>query len=151
MAPVKPKIEDWARLAAFIDGEGCIEIFRQVNTHRKPKLHASHRLRIVVTNTDPRLPKWLQQRFGGKACPLKDRRSRRPCFQWKTFGEEAEVILRGCLPFFVIKREQAEIGIALRETYTKKDSLRGRLPEGVVEIRENYREQLKQIRRPKVA
>lgn len=151
MAPEQPKIEDWARLAAFIDGEGCIDIPRQVNTHRKPLLHISHRLRVTVTNTDPRLTQWLKATFGGKTYAMKRQNRSRICFQWKVFGKEAESLLRSCAHLLVIKKEQADIAFALRETYTKKAKLKGRISVAVVDFRENCRQRLKVLRNPQAA
>jgi hypothetical protein len=102
---------DWARLAAYIDGEGCISVTRVV-MKGKPRLY----LQVVVTNCDFRLLEWIGNRFGGavQERPTNNIRKGRwsRSFRWITTNKVAAKILEGCLPFFVIKREQAEIGLA---------------------------------------
>src|SRR5215831_11831464 len=52
---------DWARLAAFIDGEGCIYIvsFSEKGKHKSKR----HQISISITNTDGVLPLWLKNTF----------------------------------------------------------------------------------------
>src|ERR1700724_1637188 len=118
----KPTQIDWAGLAAFIDGEGTIVII-------KARLHYTQ-LVIRVANTDPRLPLWCKQVFGGKVYASSPSRSglstRRNFYSWATQSQKAEDILRECLPHFLLKREQAEVALAYRETFRHR---KGRTPE----------------------
>lgn len=106
---------DWARLAAFIDGEGCIDICGGGGNGRG---HKPTFLRTFVCNTDPRLIMWCQRTFGGtvRGKPRADRLRHKPCWQWAVCSNVAVSILQGCLPYFIIKREQAEIGMAYQAT-----------------------------------
>ena len=54
---------DLARLAAFIDGEGCIGI--SSGPRRGRMAVRQHSLIVTVTNTDLRLFRWLTNVFGG--------------------------------------------------------------------------------------
>lgn len=105
----KPTEIDWARLAAFIDGEGCIRI-------------ADHRARrgqhmdFQISNTDSRLIIWLHDTFGGSFCERKHAiNSRSRVWVWYIASDAAAEALQNCLPFFVMKRDQAEQAIAFQK------------------------------------
>lgn len=106
---------DWARLAAFFDGEGCISICTATGNRRG---HTQWFLRAFICNTDPRLIMWCHERFGGvvRGKPREDRKRHKPCWEWIVVANVASAILTGCLPYFIIKREQAEVGLAFQAT-----------------------------------
>jgi hypothetical protein len=112
-----PSPVDWARLAAFIDGEGCI-----IMQPRKRKNAAvTFFLKISVTNIDVRLPIWLAETFGGKwyRCNPEgydESRGRRVGYRWMSGAAHAAWVLHNCHQYFIIKREQADIGLQLQET-----------------------------------
>lgn len=111
----KPTREDWIRLAAFIDGEGSILI----NERRSAKrTNWGSWLRVVIANTDPRLPRWLLLTFGGTIVVARRRakENHRYAIKWHVSCRQAEELLRECLPFLLIKKEQAEIALAFQET-----------------------------------
>lgn len=66
-------------------------------------------------------------------------------------AEQKSYLLRSCAHLLVIKKEQADIAFALRETYTKKAKLKGRISVAVVDFRENCRQRLKVLRNPQAA
>lgn len=116
MEQATPNREDLIRLAAFIDGEGCIEVKPISRKTVKGRIH-TFTLALAVYNTDPRMPRWCADVFGGHVYCEKSPAVRcMPLYSWKVTCRDAERILRLCLDFFVIKREQAEIGIQFRET-----------------------------------
>ena len=103
-----PSQIEWAMMAAYIDGEGCIRI-----RTTPQKRGRSTGLLVVVSNNDPRLMQWLTERFAGFVSV----RVMPHCkgvvyYNWVVNGRHAEWVLRGCLEFFVIKRDQAEIGLS---------------------------------------
>jgi hypothetical protein len=114
---------DWARLAAYIDGEGYIGIANQVH---RPPFQGRGRYAyatIIVANTDPRLSEWLYKNFGGsvqqrKANPLfKGKPTNwKACFSWVLCNQRASLVLQHAMPYFIIKREQAELAIAFQAT-----------------------------------
>jgi hypothetical protein len=109
--------QDWIRLAAFIDGEGSIYI-KPLQT----KSARYNQLVIHIANTDPRLPCWCQETFGGKVyrCDSNQRLNgdqQKIAYSWRIFSKNAENIIRGCLPYFLLKREQAEVALAYRATF----------------------------------
>jgi hypothetical protein len=111
---------NWARLAAFIDGEGCISITR---SKRKGYTNLQYHLEVIVSGTDPRLHEWLQNNFSGAVYLIKNAvtsyRSNKVCQSWRMFNTRAVVILEHCLPYFIMKREQAEIGLAFMRLKVK--------------------------------
>lgn len=135
---------DWARLAAFIDGEGHIALNQNMMSNGKPYAY----LRVVVTNTDPRLIVWCQRLFGGGICrQTRVQLNQQNCFKWTATCRHAEAILQGCLPYFVLKRDQAEIGLAFQATV--RYHRWNRRPLEVDQLRADYRAQLLAARAPK--
>jgi len=118
---------DWAKLAAYIDGEGCIQIHRQRQYSKKvqPNWRPHYIVQVSVTNTDPRLVVWCRERFGGYIV-LKSH-EKRQCFGWYVHSARCAWVLENCLPHFVMKKAQAEIAIAFRKTYDRKYIGRGRM------------------------
>lgn len=106
---------DWARLSAYIDSDGHISI---ASAGRKQKSGARRRyLRVAVTNTDPRLIRWLVSVFGGAVSRYsRTNPKHRFTMKWHASCRQAEAILQRCRPFFIAKREQAEIAIAFQQT-----------------------------------
>ena len=140
LALANPTEIDWARLAAYIDGEGAILINRFAG--QSPSERKRMWLRVIVCNTDPRMPQWCLKTFGVGSVVLSDRRRKeqhRQSFRWQISCETAELILRGCFPYFIIKREEAEIAFAFQETLLGP----GRpVPRETRELREQLRAQL---------
>lgn len=105
---------DFARLAAFIDGEGGI--YLKPASSFKGKYKTLY-LSVCVINTDPRLVQWCVRNFGGKIQRrYKKATMSRDCFEWEVFCKDAELILRACLPYFIIKKGLAELALAHQAT-----------------------------------
>lgn len=112
----EPTATDWARLAAYIDGEGAVLLNRyRDGRHNRMDMW----LRLTVVNTDPRLPMWIFNTFGVGRFTISDKcrkSTHRQAYRWQCSGKAAEGILRACYQFFIIKREHADIALAYRET-----------------------------------
>lgn len=112
---------DWGRLAMAIDCEGMIDI----HTHRQfrphlGRVHETHYVRIVIVNTDPRLALWCKSTFEGCAnVEVKNNPKWRNTLKWYVSSRKAVAILRGCMPYFMLKREQAETALAFQETVSR--------------------------------
>jgi hypothetical protein len=108
---------DWARLAAYIDGEGSIYITE--STRRRPG-RADHRVMAVticVVNTDPRLIRWCKENFGGNTGVMHKKVKRhRTSWAWRIASGSAVNVLKGCYQYFIVKKEQADLAIAFQET-----------------------------------
>jgi hypothetical protein len=143
---LNPSELKWAQLAAFIDGEGSI-LFTE--RHYKGKPYVGMYIRVVIANTDPRLPRWCSENFGG-VFVVGDRRRKpnhRLAYKWHVSCRHAEWVLRGCLPHFVLKKEQAEIALAFQETIRPSAKGRGAsLPEAVWNHRKALKEELHKLR-----
>lgn len=108
---------DWARLAAYIDGEGCIRIagVKGSTPYSRRVLYVE----VSIANTDLRLTDWLKKTFGGSVY-VNNRRLDKPNWAqssaWVVGSRWAAALLEGSLPYFVIKREQAEVALAFQAT-----------------------------------
>ena len=115
---------DWARLAVLIDGEGYIGIATAYSRKRnwaRPHLY----LDVRVVNTDPRVAEWCAANFGGKVYLNKRKAGHEKwstAIHWAVSCNKAEAVLRGCLPYFLIKREQAEVALAFQATIDRAKS-----------------------------
>jgi hypothetical protein len=132
-------------MAAFIDGEGSILI----NTQKAKKVTRGWYLRVTVANTDIRLLMWCKERFGGavrEANAAKyygEHKNYKNAYHWSLGGYPGAWVLRNCLPFFVLKREQAEIGIALQESIGPRSQGRKKvLSDETIEHRRNLKKRL---------
>lgn len=94
---------DWIRLAAFVDGEGCITG------------NQSTRVVIHVANTSTALMRWLADCFGGSVHKRKDRTStnNKQAYLWTVVGVLAADVLFRIRPYLIIKGEQADIAMRL--------------------------------------
>lgn len=113
-AVIQPTEIDLAMMAAYIDGEGCIATTIASTTKWK---NPSLSIELSVHNTDPRLMDWCQKRFGGRIYKtVHSRKDWMDSYGWKVSCKQAKEVLEQCLPYFIIKREQAELAIALEST-----------------------------------
>lgn len=114
---------DWARLAAFIDGEGHVGIGYAV--HKDPKFEGARQkyeyVRVSICNTDARLIEWLAANFGGSVRTRTQPRNTKwkTGFWWIVSSRQACALLERCLPHFILKRERAELALALQATMNR--------------------------------
>lgn len=142
-----PSPIDWARMAAYIDGEGSVLINTQQS---KAKAIPSGRfyLRVTVANTDVRLMTWLKNTFGGtfkdaNTAKYYEGKNWKTAYHWGASATRAAWVLHNCLPYYIIKREQAEIGIQLQLSMSKFTRGAGKtLPIELVEERKELKRNL---------
>lgn len=140
MVPVRT---DWARLAAYIDGEGSIQIRLQEKARKR--VTPVHELSITVCSTDPRLPQWCKELFGGSVTPRRKENSKKQSFLWVCKSRKAEGILLRCKKFFLIKGEHAAIALAFRKSFSIARNGHGPVPVEVVHEREDFRMKLSSL------
>jgi hypothetical protein len=111
-------------LAAFIDGEGSVEL--SVN-HDRRRGKSYERFWVVITNTHLPTIQWIALTFppGNMtvAMPAGERNGRRrlkTLYQVKwTHQASARELLHGVLPYMITKREKAETVLAWIESRPK--------------------------------
>lgn len=107
--------EKWSYLAGLVDGEGCISISKQVNNYnnRGRADYVQYGFRISIANTSLRLMKWLMHTFGGVYYLKREATVKHSAaYEWRPKGRgNNEELLLGILPYLVIKREQAKVGL----------------------------------------
>lgn len=118
----EPTPLDWARLAAFIDGEGSIRVGRQIKNKATQMRWPIYSLLVAVDNTDLRLMSWLTSLWGGTIDTSHMAKAlrglRKPVYRWRVTKDQRRVVLEGCLPYFILKRKQAELGLQMLLTTT---------------------------------
>ncbi len=102
---------DWARLAAFIDSEGTIYVNSRTT---KSSGSVQHCLSLSVPNVSMALMGWLRSTFGGSIA-LRDQRTGRPCYGWRVNGSRVAELLTHCLPYLVLRGEQALIALQFQQ------------------------------------
>jgi hypothetical protein len=133
---------DLARLAAFIDGEGCIGI----HEHKRKGGRSTFYVRLEISNTDPRLAVWCKHTFGGSYQTAKRPISPRARlkFPWGCVSKTATSLLRLCTPFLILKQEQADIALAFQAT-VKRVGVKGHSVE-VIAYRRLLKEKLSRLK-----
>ncbi len=107
----------WSYLAAMIDGEGNICIWRtQARAHdyeTSGKTYGSFNMRLHIANTSTILMKWLISNFGGVYHLKKEATDKHKAgYEWRPKGENnTKKMLLGILPYLVIKKEQAVVAL----------------------------------------
>ena len=128
---LKPTVYDWCRMAAFLDGEGCLNI----NTCSPSKLR--YIVKITLVNTNYALSAWALETFGGN---VTYRDHNNPKWKvvsvWSCTAARAAWIMHNCLPWFILKRAQAVLLMELQENIDGTRQGRGRRVEpGALEKR----------------
>lgn len=118
----EPSATDRAYLAAFMDGEGCIN----VQSHTNRSGYTQYYLSVAAYNTCPDVIDWIHDRFGGRVSRSEPYgRARHPLFTWRATSGEACAILKMVLPYLIIKKERASIAVELHEHIQSKHPGRG--------------------------
>lgn len=122
-------------LAGIIDGEGTFYIGRKFN-HR-----------IVVVNTDERIIRWLRDNIGGLVYSRKNVKNPTWKIKYEWIIERAKVteITKAILPFLVGKKEQAEVMIKFRESFTRTRGNRKSVPKEILNFRAQCYEDMKKF------
>jgi hypothetical protein len=138
----KPTEVDWARLAAFIDGEGSIVI------NKAGKNGTRFTVRISISNTDPRLIHWIKNTFGGSVCIHRvSNPKHRDSMKWDAACREAQTILQNCYQYLIIKREQADVALAYYETVPTQCMGSTRIKPEVIEKRQELRDKISRLKK----
>lgn len=130
--------ERWLAWAAgFFDGEGCIGV-QKARDGRRPNSRMNYLLNIQIGQNDRRPLDEFAHRFGGQAWVRPATGRQRESFYWRATSKVAASVLRALVPYLLVKRQTAEMGLRF---YDERPSLpRGRipLPDGEMFRRELY-------------
>lgn len=118
---LKPIVYDWCRMAAFIDGEGTVDI----NTCGSKA--DRYIVRVLIGNTNPNLVIWLKRTFGGNVIYRVNRNPKaKNSYIWSCTAARASWILYNCLPWLLLKGQQAQLMMELQENIDTTRQGRGR-------------------------
>lgn len=138
-----PEIEI-ARLSAFIDGEGSLSLTPSGRDRR----YQYRQVRVVIGQADVRLMEYLFSTFGGRYAQGSGG-TNRPMYYWMTEATYACALLQRCLPYFVMKREQAEVLLEYHSTVSINN--RRPIPKEMAEQRETLKSRLTLLKHPERA
>ena len=141
-------------LAGSIDGEGCVSIQKSKPRRNCGYPYGRFDLMLSIENTDLRLMEWLKRNFGGRIWTSRKRLKANHKFElhWRINSNKAAVLLEACLPFLVIKKEQARIAIAFQKTKHSELQRQAngqimRLDSHIFEERQKYYDKMKVLNR----
>src|SRR5579859_67774 len=131
---------DFARLATWIDTEGCLLIIPS----GKARKNTYHAARINVVQSCEAPMRWLKDTFGGNY-HKGGGGTNSQMWYWHVNGADIDEILARCMPFFLVKGRQAQLILEYRRTLGK-----GRTPLTVETIlqREIIRKELRFVKCP---
>ena len=105
-----PTDTDWAYLAAYIDGEGCVTI----NQHGSCQLE--------IASVSPHVLDWIADTFGGTVGRL-NMQTRRSMFRWRLYGSSLRTLIPSITPYSKVKRDQL-LGVVEFYDYPPKSERR---------------------------
>lgn len=125
--PKEYTVAQLAYLAGMIDGEGCFLIGAYA---KNPKTGTPHfHTQIQLSSTDEVLIDWLVNNFGGRksfySAKQTPKNSRRAIHRWTIWSDGVKHLCEVMMPYLVIKKEQAEIMIQMRNTFERTRMQKG--------------------------
>ena len=95
-------------LAGFIDGEAWIGVTKK---HK----NCEYILSIAVANTNKDVLKCFKKYFEGSIVKQHRRKKYKIMYTWKIQARKAEYFLKEIFPYLIVKKEQAKLGLKLRD------------------------------------
>lgn len=133
------KATDYAYLAGFFDGEGCVYISKTSAT--------TYTLYVMISQAKGDVLGWLHDEFGGSLTHKRHSvTNERKYWCWKISGAIAEDFLHRIYPYVIQKSKEIDVAFRLCEhkrAYSLK-SLAGLKQQGTIERVLREREQMKQ-------
>jgi hypothetical protein len=125
--PEESQATDWAYVAGFVDGEGCIAVVRSFVRSRERYVYG---VCVVVANRDREVLDWMQRTWGGWVVAVSARQGRaRACWNWRSpTGLSASPFLTGIRPWLRIKRPQCDNALVMIDLLQRGRRTLGRAP-----------------------
>ena len=134
----------WA--AGLFDGEGSLGVYRHTQYHGGKKYVGLHLIvKLAMCNQQ------AVEKFGEIVGEGKVNQSPRPTnsgrlvWTWNTGGVRAGLVLTKLLPYLVVKREQAELGLVFR-AIVRKNSRGLRTPPELIQRQSEIADSIKQLK-----
>jgi hypothetical protein len=151
---LKPNSYDWARLAAYRDGEGSINFAARKATGDSKSITLLGR--VQVTNTFGPLIVWCCDTFGmrfhiqkrNSQAEIARERNWKECYFSTATSYRACWILHNCLPWFIVKAEQAKLVMDHQESIGPDVWKRGsgvQTPHNILDYRAGLRKRLQNL------
>ncbi len=127
--------QDWAYVAGFFDGEGYIGLAKNKRKYRDNTDNCYWSLNIMISNTDIRVIKHLQNLLGGftslKTIPASPKgKLHKPQHNFYTLTikkkEHRLAFIKGILPYAIIKKDQLILALAYIAYMEKNGHIGGR-------------------------
>lgn len=127
-------------IAGFFDGEGSVSIaFRQPQGGWR--VSPSYVLQVAIAQIDPRPLIAIQERYGGR---IYHSGVGRRTWAWNVSARKARPFLEAVLPYLIVKRRDAEIGLAFLDISRRQGLHVPPTPERTAQ-REAFRRELVEI------
>ena len=136
---------DIGRIAAFIDGEGCIGLIKTVHPNNQYDLYTPH---IEVINTNKYLCNWLVKITGIGCSRSKGNRrntKHKMAYIWRLAVDEMIPLLTIIGPHLLLKNRQAVLLIDYLKLPRKCGGYNRFIPDEVVQQREIIYQELKEL------
>ena len=147
-----------AYIAGFVDGEGCICIYKRKRRYKNQGFE-NYTCSIKIANTDKRIMDWFKNSFGGNLYKrVYDSTNQKNAYCWELVADIGMQFVQKIVPYLKVKRKQAELLLEFRKTFNggSYDYLEVKLANGghgirkavkkeVVERRENIYQQLRHL------
>lgn len=128
--------DDIAYAAGLFDAEGHVSITK---SKRKHCISPHYELSINLTSTNWPILNWFKNNFGG--CISRDKRKRKPCFQWTTSTNVAANFLQKIIPDLQIKKLQVRLALQF-QAEIRKNYKHCRITLESLQHREQFRNQI---------
>lgn len=111
-----------AYLAGTIDADGFVTVQRtRKRDSRCKRASIYYTAKVGLSETSPIVPNLLRRAFGGQIYEHQPRnRAHKKWFVWQVSNEMAAAAIRSLLPYFKVKRKQAEFAIQLASLVSRQ-------------------------------
>ena len=139
-----------AYIAGLFDGEGCVLISKTMIEGYK---YVRYFMYVSITNQDKRPLEEIKKIFGGIVYFIKGNPNKKTwgcAYRWQVANGKAMRFLKVIIPWLIIKKKEAELGILFQECReaTSNWGFIGR-PKWYIDMEELFRQELLDVRKRK--